>query len=230
MGRSTWLWFLAFGLGLAVLIAYLLQRFPGAIDSGTAPNLVYGLLLLSLLGGSVVLHFRARPGTALRQAAVWVGIGLVLVIGYSYRDEVAEVRARLSGELLPAQGRVIGEDGIEFRARDDGHFHLEALVNGERVQFMVDTGASDVVLTRDDAMRIGIDPDALSFSQPYNTANGVAFGAPVRLEEIELGPIRLDDVAASVNQAPMDRSLLGMSFLRRLSGYEVRGDRLTLWR
>lgn len=230
MGRSTWLWFLAFGLGLAVLIAYLFQRFPGAIDSGNAPNLIYGLLLLSLLGGSVVLHFRARPGTALRQAAVWVAIGLVLVIAYSYRDDFADLRARLSGELLPAQGRVIGEDGVEFVAGEDGHFHLEALVNGERVRFMVDTGASDVVLTPRDAERLGFDPAGLAFDRPYNTANGIAFGASITLDEIEVGPIRVADVAASVNQAPMDRSLLGMSFLRRLSGYEVRGDRLTLWR
>jgi aspartyl protease family protein len=187
MGRSNWLWLLAAGLGVTVLVVYLFQRFPDAIHSGNAPNLVTGLIWLSLLGGSAVLHFRARPGTALRQAAAWIGIGLLAVIAYSYRDEFADLRARLSGELLPAQGRVIGEDGIEFRAEDDGHFHLEALVNGERVLFMVDTGASDVVLAPDDARRIGFDPATLAFNQPYNTANGVAFGASITLDEIGSG-------------------------------------------
>lgn len=230
MGRQNWLWFLAFGLGLAVFVAYLFQRFPGAIDSGDAPNLAYGLVLLAALGGSAVLHLRARPGTALRQATVWIAIGLVLVIGYSYRDEVGALKARVTGELLPAQGQVIGQDGVAFQAGDDGHFHVEAMVNGERVLFLVDTGASDVVLTQDDARRLGLDPQSLSYSQAYQTANGVGYGASVRLDSIEVGPIRVTDVAASVNQAPMDRSLLGMTFLRRLSAYEVRGDSLTLWR
>jgi aspartyl protease family protein len=230
MRRPNWLWFLAFGLGLAVLIAYLFQRFPGAIDSGNAPNFVYGLLLLALVGSSVVVHFRARPGTALKQAAVWVAIGLVLVIGYSYRDVFAGLQARLGGELLPSQGQAIGDEAVTFRARDDGHFQVEAMVDGKRILFMVDTGASDVVLTRDDAERLGLQPESLDYSRVYETANGTGYGAPVRLGEIVVGPIRLTDVRASVNQAPMDRSLLGMSFLGRLGAYEVRGDRLTLWR
>lgn len=230
MGRGKWLWGLAFGLGIAVLVVYLFQRFPGAIDSGNAPNLVYGLALLAALGGSAVLHFRGRPGTALRQAAVWVAIGLVLVIGYSYRDEVAVLQSRVTGELLPARGQVLGEDGVAFRAGRDGHFNVEAMVEGVRVLFLVDTGASDVVLSPDDAARLGIDTGTLSYSDVYQTANGIGYGAPVRLGTIEIGPIRMRDVAASVNRAPMDRSLLGMTYLRRLSGYEVRGDTLTLWR
>ncbi len=230
MGRHNGLWLLAFGLGVAVLIAYLLKRFPGAIDSGNAPNLVYGLVLLAAVGGSTVLHFRSRPGTALRQATVWIGIGLVLVIGYSYRDEFNALRARVTGELLPAQGQVLGEDGVAFRAGRDGHFHVEAMVDGERVLFLVDTGASDVVLSPEDAERLGIDTRSLTYSDAYDTANGVGYGAPIRLRSVEIGPIGLTDVAASVNQAPMDSSLLGMTFLRRLSGYEVRGETLTLWR
>lgn len=230
MRRSNWLWFVAFGLGLTVLIVYLLRRFPDAIDSGTAPNLVYGLLLVALVGGSAVVHFRARPGTALKQAAVWVAIGLVLVIGYSYRDVFADLQARVGGELLPSQGQAVGEDAVTFRARDDGHFQVEAMVDGERVLFMVDTGASDVVLTPADAARLGLHPESLEYSRVYQTANGTGYGAPVRLGEIAIGPIRVGDVRASVNQAPMDRSLLGMSFLGRLGAYEVRGDQLTLWR
>lgn len=230
MRRSNWLWFLAFGLALTVLVVYLFQRFPGAIDSGNAPNFVYGLLLVALVGSSVVVHFRARPGTALKQATAWIAIGIVLVIGYSYRDVFGDLQARLSGELLPSQGQAIGDEAVMFRARDDGHFHIEAMVDGERILFLVDTGASDVVLTREDARRLGLDPDSLSYSQPYNTANGIGYGAPVRINEIVIGPIRLTDVQGSVNDAPMDRSLLGMSFLGRLGAYEVRGDQLTLWR
>lgn len=230
MRRQDWLWTIAFALGLAVLVVYLLQRFPGAIDEGDQPRLVFLIILLVAFGGSLVLHIRSRPGTALRQAAVWVALGLVLVIGFSYRDVFTDLRARLTGELLPQAGRTLGEDAVLFRARDDGHFHVEALVDGTPVVFMVDTGASDVVLSPDDARRLGLAPETLDYSRPYSTANGVVYGAPVRIGEMTVGPIRLTGVEASVNQAPMRRSLLGMSFLGRLSGYEVRGDKLTLWR
>ena len=230
MRRQDWLWFAAFGLGLTVLVVYLLQRFPNAVGAGNAPDLVYLLLLLVLVGSSVVLRIRARPAAALRHAALWVLVGLVLVIGYSYRDVFADLQARLSGELLPQQGQQVGDDAVMFRARDDGHFQVEALVNGRPVLFVVDTGASDVVLSRADAERIGLDPDSLSYSSVYRTANGTGHGAPITLDEVAVGPIALTGVRASVNQAPMDRSLLGMSFLGRLSAYEVRGDRLTLWR
>lgn len=230
MRRQDWLWFIAPALGLTVLVVYLLRRFPDVIDSDGRLRLVFFLILLPMIGGSLMLHIRSRPGTALRHAATWVTIGLVLVIGYSYRDVVADLQARLRGELLPQEGRSVGDDAVMFRARDDGHFHVEALVDGTRVLFLVDTGASDVVLTPADARRLGLDPEALAYTRVYETANGTVSGAPVRIGEIVLGPIRLSGVEASVNRAPMRRSLLGMSFLGRLSGYEVRGDKLTLWR
>lgn len=229
MRHRDWLWFAAFGLGVAVLVLYLLERFPGAIGDANAPRLVYGLLLLALLGSSAVLHVRARPGTALRQATTWIAIGLLLVIGYSYRDVFSDIGARLGGELVPQRGQVVEGNAVMFRARDNGHFYVEATVNGRTILFLVDTGASEVVLSQDDARRLGIDPDRLSYTRIYRTANGTAYGAPVVLDEIAIGPISLRDVRASVNRAPMDRSLLGMSFLGRLGAYEVRGDRLTLW-
>src|SRR5690606_3983556 len=135
---------------------------------------------------------------ALRHVAIWVGVGLVLVIGYSYRDVLIDLKARLAGELVPAQGQPVGENAVMFRAGEDGHFRVEALVEGTRLLFMVDTGASDTILSRADAGRLGIDPDSLSYTVPYGTANGVVHGAPVRLAEVVVGPIRLTDVRATV--------------------------------
>ena len=101
-------------------------------------------------------------------------------------------------------------------------------MNGVALRFLVDTGASDVVLGPADARRLGFDVAALDYSRRYRTANGVVFGAPVTLDRVRVGPIALDDVRASVNGAEMARSLLGMSFLGRLKGYEVSDDVLTL--
>ena len=96
------------------------------------------------------------------------------------------------------------------------------------IRFLVDTGASEVVLSPRDAERLGFDLKSLNFNRIYQTANGTVTGAPVRLEEIRIGPIVVSDVRASVNGAEMKRSLLGMSFLGRLGGYRVNGDVLTL--
>ena len=105
-----------------------------------------------------------------------------------------------------------------------------AEVNGVPVQFLVDTGASVVTLSRDDAERAGLNPEGLSFSQRFNTANGTAFGAPVRIQRLSIGGIVLNDVRGAVMESGLTGSLLGMSFLERLSSYAVEGDTLTLRR
>ncbi len=101
-------------------------------------------------------------------------------------------------------------------------------MDGVRIVFLVDTGASEVVLAPDDAARMGFDPGRLDYTDIVNTANGTRRSAPVRLGAIAIGPIQVHDVRAGVNEAAMGQSLLGLSFLGRLSGYAVEGDRLTL--
>jgi len=85
-----------------------------------------------------------------------------------------------------------------------------------------------VVLSPADARRIGFDLNNLSYSSSAETANGMVRGAPVKLRNIQLGSLRLTEVTAEVNAADMSQSLLGMSFLSRLSGYDVRNGELTL--
>jgi clan AA aspartic protease (TIGR02281 family) len=122
------------------------------------------------------------------------------------------------------------ERDLEYvvEAGPSGHYVVEAMVNGAPVTFLVDTGASEIVLTQDDARRIGLEPRALAFTQRFSTANGEVRGAPVVLREIRISQFRLFDVTASVNEAPLEVSLLGMSFLEQLSGYEVERGRLIL--
>ena len=149
-------------------------------------------------------------------------------MGYSFREDAAALWSRLGGELNPAQGQAGPEGSLVFRKSDDGHFHVEAEVEGTRVRFVVDTGASSIVLGPADAARLGFDLAKLDYSVPIMTANGEGRAAPVELRSIAVGPIRLEQVRALVNQAPMDGSLLGMSFLTRLGGFTVEGDKLVL--
>jgi clan AA aspartic protease (TIGR02281 family) len=109
-----------------------------------------------------------------------------------------------------------------------GHFMVEAVVNGAPITFLVDTGASSVVLTMQDAERLGFRPESLRFTQRFATANGEVRAAPVVLRELRIGQFSVFDMPASVNEAPLRVSLLGMSFLKRLHGYGVEDGQLIL--
>ncbi len=223
-------WWLLLMLALGALIAFLAWRFPGHLETDRDwLQVVYLVGLVALVSGGVMAGRRARWREAAKQVAAWAAIAVIAIAGYSYRFEIETVGNRMLAELVPGYGVAGGDGSVVFRVGDDGHFRVRAVVDGVALDFLVDTGASDVALTRADARRLGFDLDALAYIQPYTTANGVVYGAPVTLREVVVGPIRLSDVAASVTRAPMGgASLLGMSFLGRLSAYEVSNGSLTL--
>ena len=222
MRGRTWLIVGGIVLVLGALFAALIDRYPETLeDQGNVMRIIAMLGWLVLAGGAGFAAIRSQPGTALRNIAIWIAIGLVLVLGYSLKDQI-------TGALMPSAGTEGPGGEMIFQRASDGHFHVEAEVDGTIIRFMVDTGASDVVLTQSDAERLGFDTAALDYTQVYSTANGTVYGAPIRLNSMTVGSIRIDDVRASVNSGEMDGSLMGMSFLSRLSGFTVEGDRLIL--
>ena len=125
----------------------------------------------------------------------------------------------------PSQGAVA--DAQEFNADPQGHVLVDAFVNDAPVRFLVDTGATMVVLTLKDAAVAGLSRDDLVFSMRTSTANGVARAAPVRLRELRIDQLQVADVDATVVEN-LSISLLGQSFLTRIDGYEMRDGVLTL--
>ena len=111
-----------------------------------------------------------------------------------------------------------------------GHFLVGASVNGRDIEAMVDTGASTVALNAESARRLGINPAPSAFTAPISTANGIVAAAPVTLDEVRVGGIRVRNVAAVVvPDGLLQVNLLGMSFLGRLSKFELSGPRLVLY-
>ncbi|MCE3249377.1 MAG: family clan aspartic protease [Geminicoccaceae bacterium] len=164
--------------------------------------------------------------------AVVVGAGFAMLQGNEWLERTAATSAAGPSRALHAAAaspRADG-DGWEYvvEAGAHGHFVLDAVVDGVPLTFLVDTGASDIVLTLDDARELGFRPQELEFSQRFRTANGEVRGAPVRLRELRIGQFSLYDLEASVNEAPLAISLLGMGFLEQLAGYEVDDGRLIL--
>ncbi|MCB2139977.1 MAG: TIGR02281 family clan AA aspartic protease [Rhodobacteraceae bacterium] len=192
------------------------------MDGDDFGRLAYLALLLLAVGGYFVAQARRNLGRTAQQAAIWVFIFIGVIVAYGLWGDLRRT-------VLPEQTRVVG-DGIEVAASDDGHYYLTAEVNGARVLFVVDTGASQIVLTARDAERAGLDPAGLGYFGSAQTANGIVRTAPVRLERFTLGPFEDRNLPAVVNAGDLDTSLLGMSYLGRFRTLAISGDRLHLTR
>lgn len=226
---GPWVWFALFAALTAALLAWIAE------GTGTAPEghagwarVVQGVALAAVIGAGLVHGRRIGLAHAAGAAFFWLALGALLVLGYGYRFELSRAWDRLAGELNPSSARVATPGTLTLRQSEDGHFYVTARVNGATVRFLVDTGASTTVLDPDDARRAGIDPATLSYSQTFRTANGRVEGAPVRIQRLEIGPVRLGSVRASVNRAPLGTSLLGISTLDRFRGWRVEDGTLTL--
>ncbi len=232
-------------LGVAAIILVLTHgdKLPGGLAHDSFARIAMGVALLIAIGGSVAASYSGNAGLFLKQAVTWLGIGLALVVVYAFRPELTMVAQRTLGALvpgtpvelsvrnLPSSRQSAARGTVAITAGRGGHFSADALVNGSRVTFLIDTGASVVILTPEDARRAGINTDMLRYSAPVSTANGKTFAAPVRINEIRIGSISVHDVRALVSKpGQLNTSLLGMSFLQQLRSYKVSGNQLVLER
>ncbi len=120
-------------------------------------------------------------------------------------------------------------DQVRLKASHYGHFITDADINGRSVKVMVDTGASMVAMTYEDAARAGIYLNHSDFTHRVNTANGVARVAPVTLHSVSIGGIKVRNVRAAVSeQGRLKTTLLGMTFLSRLDRVDMRSGELIL--
>jgi len=180
------------------------------------------LIVLGFLGKKVNLS------EFVRNILLWVFVFFVSILGYSFRFEIKTAVSRVAANLIPSLGKQNKDGSISFGLSNNHHFMIDAKVNGQNVQFMLDTGATLVSLTTQDARKIGIDVANLSYTSLTSTANGSNYAALVLINEIKIGNIVVRDVQGSVNREGLEQSLLGMSFLNKLDGYEVSRDILTI--
>ncbi|RMF39222.1 MAG: TIGR02281 family clan AA aspartic protease [Alphaproteobacteria bacterium] len=186
-------------------------------------RLFYLSILLIAFLGAVLYQYRGRIGTALQHMAIWALIIVGLILAYGFRDQIAL-------QFNAGRPQMIDNRTVQLRRGYDGHFHAEIEVEGVKVNFMVDTGASEIVLAPRDARRVGIDLDRLVYSQRSQTANGEVRGAIVTLREMRLGRFRDLNVRAVVNEVGLPHSLLGMRYLNRFGSISIEGEWLTLRR
>ena len=215
-------------------IALILNHDKGSIfgiENDRFANLIFFGAWAAVLGAAIL----PRKGEFKRVTSnllTWLAIILVLMTAHVYRYELQDIGSRLSGGILPGSPistqTVDGRNQIMVVRSNSGHYEVNGSVNGNSVRFLVDTGASSVVLSARDAKSVGIDVDNLRFSSPVSTANGMTQAAKIRVEEISIGTITRYNLSVMVSKpGDLKESLLGMNFIDTLWGFEIRGDRLT---
>ncbi len=183
-------------------------------------QLTYLVLLGAAIGGSAIVAGRSNMGKMAQQALVWVLIFVGVIAAYGLWDDIRR-------DVNPRQA-VISDGVVSVPRGPDGHYNLTLDINDVPIRFIVDTGASQVVLSQRDATRIGIDPASLHYSRSASTANGIVRTAPVTLDEVALSGITDHSVGAVVNGGEMETSLLGMTYLGLYDRIEISNGELVL--
>lgn len=204
----------------------LLELAANPYMSDMSPDDTANLIYLSLLGAAIMLSYlvasRTNIGKTLQQAGIWalIFIGVIAVIG---------MWGDIKQTIQPRQ-TVMSDQSIVLPRQADGHYYMTLTVNDVPVEFVVDTGASQVVLSREDAIAVGLEPDELNYLGRANTANGEVRTAAVRLGTVQLGDMTDTRVRAVVNDGQMEGSLLGMTYLGRFDTITISNGELILKR
>lgn len=228
--RRTFIWLLLLILAFTLVVAAARnhQTLADSLSRADLASLTVKIGALVLIGGAVMTVFRDRFSQAIEFALIWAVVGLILVLGYTYRHDLRDVSERVLVELAPGRAMSRGRT-VELVRGNTGEFRISTDVNGKAIPMVLDTGASTVVLTNEAAKAAGLPLEMIKYTISVDTANGRARAAAVTLDRVAVGGIIERAVPALVAQpGQLKSNLLGMSFLNRLQSWEVRGDTLVM--
>ncbi|EJW20670.1 hypothetical protein IMCC14465_15570 [alpha proteobacterium IMCC14465] len=183
-------------------------------------RLTYLIIILVFIVCSFGFYYRKNFEKISRHFLSWCLIFIGLVTAYGFKDV-------LIAALFPYIGHQTGETFVYSKA-EDGHFYLQLVINGEKVKFLLDTGATNLVLNKKTAESVGFDLNALSYNLNTYTANGISRSAKILIQEIKIGTLYERDVSAMVAEGDLFMPLLGMTFLSQFGEISINGDKLTL--
>ncbi len=190
-------------------------------------RLIYLVIILVAALASLLVHGSGDYGRIWRAARAWAILLTIIVLIAAFRHELQGLLGRVVGAVDPARPTVRG-DVMRLEKRSDGHFYVRAQINQVEVVFLVDTGASNIALSRKDAERASFDPLSLEFTEDINTASGIARAAPISIDSLTVGPFTDRDLRGHVIEG--DTSLLGLNALDRYSSVKIEGNVMTIVR
>lgn len=215
---------LLIALGLAVVISADAGSLIGLTQEQTAQVIPLLLILILVAGGA--FGRRIRLAEMATNVVLWAGIFSFAILGYAFRAEFGSIASRVVGELSPGMP-IVSQDGTSarFRRALGGSFRLNVKINNAELPMVFDTGATAVVLTKEDAEAAGIITEDLRYTVRVQTANGVGRAAAIVLKRIAVGEIERSGIRAFIaEEGALETSLLGMTFLETLSSYSVTPD------
>lgn len=232
MGKFFWLMLGGMGAILFVLIINHDQGSLWGIENTRFASFAIMSLWAVLIAGAAFGRGQSF-GQIAKQLVIWLFIIVALMSVYVFRFDLQDFGSRLTGGIIPgspiSSSNPNGDRQVTLIRSPNGHFEADTFVNGKAIRFLIDTGASSIVLSARAARAAGLDLDRLNFSIVTQTANGSGRAARAVIEELKLGSIRRRNLRIMVAEpGKLSQSLMGQSFLESLSSYEKRGDRLTL--
>ncbi len=166
-------------------------------------------------------------------------IAAVMIAAGTYMAQMADRITAAPANTLQAEALLIdasrgsqvssGIRSVTIARNSRGHFQTDGRIDGQRLNFLVDTGASVIALTQNDAARIGVRPSRSDYNAPLSTANGQVKGARVRLASVDVGGLVVRDVDAVVlPEGALSENLLGLSYLSKLKRFEYANGQMVL--
>ncbi len=181
------------------------------------------LALCMVLVASALFSRRLPLGKTMKMAAAWVGIFALVFAIFSFRSEFMSLGSRLKAEAVGSSIQV-GEE-LRIPMSEDGHFWVEAAVNGHEAPFLVDSGATITTISRETANEAGVEPDMRVAM--VETANGVVRMKVGSADRFEVGSIARADFTVHITDRDHS-NVLGMNFLSKLDSWRVEGNYLVL--
>ena len=187
--------------------------------------LFYTSLLLFLI--FAYISNRSKANNSIQAIAFWVAIFSILIVTYAFRFELNFIKDRVLAVLIPSYSWTDQHGKIVIARNSDSHFYINAIgKSNKRIRFLVDTGATDVALTKEDAIKLGLNIKNLKYTKKYSTANGASYAAPVRIDQLTIENKIFYNIEAHITDGGLDVSLLGMSLIERFKDFKITQDLL----
>lgn len=198
-----------------------------ALSSNDISGLFFSLAFVTFLIYSF-WHNRGSKSPA-PSILLWIAIFGLVIIGYAFRFELITLKERVMAVLLPSHTWTNEKGELVIARENDGHFYINIHgATNQKIRFLIDTGATDVALTINDATKLGISVDDLKYTRTYSTANGPSKAAPVKIPVLTIGKKSFYNVDGHVSKVGMNISLLGMSVIDNFSNFTITKDMLIL--
>ncbi|MFN3619701.1 TIGR02281 family clan AA aspartic protease [Sphingorhabdus sp.] len=191
------------------------------------PSLIWGVVCILLLISSLAAR-RLPLGYIAKAGLAWVAIFAALFAIFSFRFEFLGVWERVKADIAGTGGQTISGEAIELRRQDDGHYWLQANINGKPVRFMIDSGATITAVNANTASETGIEVDANGYPIILNTANGRVAAKRGVARSLSIGPHNIQNHQVVVSDSFGDVNVLGMNFLDSMASWKVEANMMVL--